>query len=107
MRKGLKTTLILNQDTLAYKIYASLKIEERHRHRYEVNPIHTDFIQQLGLRFSGIAEEDTRRNIVYTFNYNLFSCIVILLGIFVLGYIFIKFYKLIIFLKKINKIIII
>jgi CTP synthase len=46
----------ITQDSLAYKIYGSTLINERHRHRYELN---NDYLQQLkdaGMVASGINE---------------------------------------------------
>jgi CTP synthase len=43
----------LRAGTLAEKIYGSLKIVERHRHRYEVNPEYIPMIEEKGMIFSG------------------------------------------------------
>jgi len=43
----------LRAGTLAEKIYGSLKIIERHRHRYEVNPDYIPRIEEKGMIFSG------------------------------------------------------
>jgi len=40
-------------DTLAHKIYGKELIEERHRHRYELNPEFIDKLEEHGLKFSG------------------------------------------------------
>lgn len=58
MRLGLKTTCIKNEDSLAYRIYRSQLIEERHRHRYEVNPNKIAELEQAGLHFSGKDKTD-------------------------------------------------
>lgn len=44
---------ILREGSLAEKIYGSLKIVERHRHRYEVNPEYIPRIEEKGMIFSG------------------------------------------------------
>lgn len=55
MRKGAaKSKLVKN--SLAYDVYQKEEIEERHRHRYEVNPEYVDTLQEKGLCVSGIAE---------------------------------------------------
>lgn len=41
--------------TLAEKIYASDRISERHRHRYEVNMAYRDAFEKSGLQFSGLS----------------------------------------------------
>ncbi|MFH1229355.1 MAG: CTP synthase (glutamine hydrolyzing) [Candidatus Aenigmatarchaeota archaeon] len=44
---------ILKEGTLARRIYDAEKIEERHRHRYEVNPEYIEALEKSGLVFSG------------------------------------------------------
>ena len=43
----------ISKKTIAYEAYKSDKIEERHRHRYEVNPDYIERLQESGLIFSG------------------------------------------------------
>jgi len=43
----------LKEGTLAYWIYGSKNIVERHRHRYEVNPDYVPQIEEKGMIFSG------------------------------------------------------
>ena len=57
MRLGTYTTTIDNNMSMAYKIYNSNDIKERHRHRYEVNPKYINIIEQNGLIFSGKNNE--------------------------------------------------
>lgn len=47
----------VSKDSLAYKIYQSEDISERHRHRLEVNNSYIDKIQKAGLVFSGVNKE--------------------------------------------------
>jgi CTP synthase len=64
MRLGSRTTLI-ERDTLAYNIYQSERIEERHRHRYEVDPKLVSLIEGGSLmRFTGRDESGSRMEIV-------------------------------------------
>ena len=44
---------IIDKNTIAYKAYGNNHIEERHRHRYEVNPKYVNDITKAGLVFSG------------------------------------------------------
>ena len=60
MRLGLYTA-DLTAGSLVAKVYASLQISERHRHRYEVNNTYRDGISSAGLVFSGFFKE---RNLV-------------------------------------------
>ncbi|NTV40687.1 MAG: CTP synthase [Candidatus Moranbacteria bacterium] len=56
MRLGAYPAKLL-EETTAAKLYGSLEISERHRHRWEVNPDYTEKIQQAGLIFSGKSPE--------------------------------------------------
>lgn len=47
----------LKKDTLARKLYGKDGIEERHRHRYEVNPEFVTQLTQGGLVFSGTSPD--------------------------------------------------
>jgi CTP synthase len=44
---------VLKRGTIAYKAYGHAKISERHRHRYEVNPVYVNRLEKGGLIFSG------------------------------------------------------
>ncbi|MEM0493187.1 MAG: CTP synthase [Candidatus Thermoplasmatota archaeon] len=44
---------ILKKGTLVYKLYGTEQVSERHRHRYEVNPVYIDRLEGKGLLFSG------------------------------------------------------
>ena len=57
MRLG-KYTCKLQPGTLAYKCYGQDNIEERHRHRYELNNVYRDELAQKGLLFSGTLPND-------------------------------------------------
>lgn len=43
----------LEKGTLAYELYGKKKINERHRHRYELNPEYIETLEENGLKFSG------------------------------------------------------
>jgi len=45
----------LAEGTIARDAYGSASIEERHRHRYEINPEYVDRIREAGLVFSGTS----------------------------------------------------
>ncbi len=47
----------IKKDTLAYRIYNSYLIYERHRHRYEFNNEYKTILEQKGLVFSGVNPE--------------------------------------------------
>jgi len=44
---------IIKDGTIAREAYGVEKVEERHRHRYEINPAYVDRIEEAGLVFSG------------------------------------------------------
>ncbi|PHX67086.1 MAG: CTP synthetase [Actinobacteria bacterium] len=56
MRLGLYTADLV-PGSLVAKVYGSLKISERHRHRYEVNNLYREQIAAAGLVFSGFFKE--------------------------------------------------
>ena len=47
----------LEKDSLAYNIYQSEAIEERHRHRYEFNDAYRETIEKHGMKATGINPE--------------------------------------------------
>ena len=48
---------VLNKDSKAYKLYGSEEIQERHRHRYEVNNDYRDVLTQNGMLLSGLSPD--------------------------------------------------
>ena len=55
---------VLNKKSFSYKIYKTKKINERHRHRYEVNINYKEKLEQIGLNFSGISPDGLLPEIV-------------------------------------------
>jgi len=55
---------IIEKDTLAYQIYGSELISERHRHRWEFNNKYLDAMQVAGLKASGLNPETNLVEIV-------------------------------------------
>ncbi|MDR1122969.1 MAG: CTP synthase [Endomicrobium sp.] len=47
----------LKKNTLAYKLYKSSEIEERHRHRYEMNPEFVEILKKVGLYISAYHKD--------------------------------------------------
>ena len=47
----------LTKDSLAAKAYGATSITERHRHRYEVNPVYVEQLTAKGVRFSGTSPD--------------------------------------------------
>ena len=48
---------ILEDDSVVSRCYGSIRISERHRHRYEVNNKYRESLQATGLRFSGLSPD--------------------------------------------------
>jgi len=63
MRLGAQLCL-LEEDTLAQKIYQKPQIKERHRHRYEFNNKYTEAFLSKGLIFSGHSVDNTLVEII-------------------------------------------
>jgi len=55
---------VLTKGSLVAEEYGALKIEERHRHRYEVNIDYKDRLEDAGLRFSGMSPDGVLPEIV-------------------------------------------
>ncbi len=54
MRLGAQPCRLL-PGSLAHRLYGRELIEERHRHRYEVNPIYRPHLEEAGLLISGVS----------------------------------------------------
>ncbi len=54
----------LKKDTKISKIYNSLRIQERHRHRYEVNINYKEEFEKKGMIFSGLSPDNKLPEIV-------------------------------------------
>ncbi len=55
---------VLAEDSLVRKVYGKSRIEERHRHRYEVNVGYRDRLEKSGLRFSGMSPDGVLPEII-------------------------------------------
>ena len=56
--------VFIRADTVAEKTYGKKKIVERHRHRYEVNPVYIERIEHEGVFFSGTDRSGVRMEIL-------------------------------------------
>lgn len=63
MRLGTWVTDI-KPDTRTYDLYQSATITERHRHRYEVNPVYKERLEQGDLIISGASPDGTLAEII-------------------------------------------
>ncbi|RMD48351.1 MAG: CTP synthase [Alphaproteobacteria bacterium] len=55
---------VLKEGTLAHRIYGTTHIEERHRHRYEVDVRYREALEKAGLIFSGMSPDGRLPEIV-------------------------------------------
>ena len=56
LRKG-AYPCILDHDSLAYQVYGTQQISERHRHRYEVNNDYRTALSSHGMKLSGLSPD--------------------------------------------------
>ena len=54
----------LTADSMTAKMYGSVEISERHRHRYEVNPMYISKLEEHGLRFPGRSDGERRMEVL-------------------------------------------
>lgn len=65
MRLGKRTTIFKNTNSILKKLYGNVdQVEERHRHRYEVNPAYVEKLESKGLKFVGHDSEQVRMEIM-------------------------------------------
>lgn len=48
---------IIQEGTIAHAAYGATKVEERHRHRYEINPAYVEQIKSAGMVFSATSPD--------------------------------------------------
>ncbi|XP_017472689.1 PREDICTED: CTP synthase [Rhagoletis zephyria] len=65
MRLGRRTTIFSDENSVIKMLYGNPKtVDERHRHRYEVNPKYVSTLEEHGMRFVGYDDEKRRMEIV-------------------------------------------
>jgi CTP synthase len=62
----------IQKGSLINKIYGSLEISERHRHRYEVNTEYIDKFSDKGFIYSGMSPDKLLPEIMESKNHNWF-----------------------------------
>ncbi|OGY65065.1 MAG: CTP synthase [Candidatus Harrisonbacteria bacterium RIFCSPLOWO2_01_FULL_40_28] len=55
---------VLKKGSIAYSAYKKYLVSERHRHRYEVNPIYVEELEKKGLVFSGFSSDKKLMEII-------------------------------------------
>uniref|UniRef100_A0A453JZ80 Uncharacterized protein n=1 Tax=Aegilops tauschii subsp. strangulata TaxID=200361 RepID=A0A453JZ80_AEGTS len=64
MRLGCRRTFFRKPDCLTSKLYGNPPhVDERHRHRYEVNPSFVPMLENAGLQFVGCDESGNRMEV--------------------------------------------
>ena len=53
----------LKEGSVVHKCYGKKEISERHRHRYEVNPVYVEQLEKAGLVFSGTMHKGSLKEI--------------------------------------------
>ncbi len=71
MRLGAEKVFV-EKGTKAYEIYGSEEIQERHRHRYEVNLEYKDEFEEKGMVFSGKSSNKKRMEILEVVDHPFF-----------------------------------
>lgn len=71
MRLGLYP-VIIDKNSILYKMYKNQKILERHRHRYEINPDYISKIEENGLKFPGRSPDKIRMEIAHLKNHRFY-----------------------------------
>ncbi|XP_068956791.1 CTP synthase 2 isoform X2 [Petaurus breviceps papuanus] len=76
MRLGKRTTVFKTEDSILRKLYGDVGcVEERHRHRYEVNPELIQQFEEKGLKFVGRDVEGERMEIIELSNHPYFVAV--------------------------------
>ena len=63
---------VLSKNSLSYKIYKTKNINERHRHRYEVNINYKENLEKIGMNFAGISPDGLLPEIIEIKNHPWF-----------------------------------
>ncbi|CAF3635703.1 unnamed protein product [Adineta steineri] len=76
MRLGRRTTHFVNDESIVKKLYGNkASVDERHRHRYEVNPAYIEECEKAGLKFVGRSDDNERMEILELENHPYFVAV--------------------------------
>ena len=65
MRLGKRRTLFIKDTSILKKLYGNVDhVDERHRHRYEVNPKYVNDLENHGMIFTGRSEDGNRMEVM-------------------------------------------
>ena len=65
---------VLDKNSIAYKLYGSEFISERHRHKYEFNNLYYEMFSKAGVTFAGMQPESKLTEVVELKNHPYFMC---------------------------------
>ncbi len=63
---------VLKKGSTAHRLYGSMEISERHRHRYEVNNTYREALSSAGVEFSGLSPDGNLVEIIELKNHPWF-----------------------------------
>ena len=63
---------VIKEGSLAYKLYNSVEISERHRHRFEYNNKYRTELENAGLKVSGMSPDESLVEMVEIENHRFF-----------------------------------
>jgi CTP synthase len=75
MRLGSRRTILRNGSKIKELYHNSQYIDERHRHRYEVNPNLVEILEKKGLKFTGQDESGMRQECIELENHPYFIAV--------------------------------
>jgi CTP synthase len=64
--------IIVEENTMAFKLYKSTKIHKRHRHRFEFNQKYLDMFSSKGMKFSGHSDNKKRMEVLEIPNHKFY-----------------------------------
>jgi len=60
---------IIKEGTRTHQLYGKLQIRERHRHRYEFNPVYRDILESAGLTISAVHSDNHLAEVIEITNH--------------------------------------
>ena len=76
MRLGRRKTVFKTNNSTLRKLYGDVDhVDERHRHRYEVNPTFVPELEKYGMRFPGQSEDGDRMEVMELDNHPYFVAV--------------------------------
>ena len=64
--------ITVEENTMAFRLYKSIKIHKRHRHRFEFNQKYLDLFSSKGMKFSGHSDSKKRMEVLEIPNHKFY-----------------------------------